>query len=814
MLISNVYAAFDMLCLAVMLTIMVRFIIMKKRVPFQGLYFIMIVLCQTLVVSDLVYELYSANNIHLPRFMQYLVNDVYFFSAIFIIPVWATYSIRLSKISQKAQKAHLIFTFIPPAVVFAMTLLSYWTKWIYYIDNEGVYHRGALNIITLILPILYLIFCIVFTVIRYSIHKDSVSRRNFFAVLSFVFFPITAVILSMFIADVPIISIGETLGMLQTFITVIMRDNEIILIEEQEKEKRMLEQAMLCTVREYSTVASLSLTEEDIKFVYPSMAANEHLSFSEFSKLIKSTEIKSDDFSSSEDFADFMKPELIRERLQNDQKLNYNYALRKDIYSMVRANDAAWNKNCVKEFVKVIEECNALAATGDSPDSTHVIPMVISITEVEQNEKSLSSAILTVRSVRTVIEKEKQQQEKIAEALRTAEAAGRAKSEFLARMSHEIRTPINAILGMNTMIERESKDEQILEYSANIESAGSMLLTLINDILDMSKIESGKMEIVPVEYRLSRLITDLKNMVMTRIQNKDIAFQTDIDETTPEYLYGDAIRIKQILTNLLTNAAKYTDKGTITLSVKYMPEKENELMLSFRITDTGRGIQEKDLAGIFEAFKRADMMTNRNIEGTGLGLSITKSFVDMMNGSLNVTSKYGQGSVFSVTLPQKIMKNVPIGDFQKATKDDVKTTAKTYQASFTAPDAHILVVDDNKMNLMVMSKLLGRTKVIVDQADGGYACIDRLKNARYDLVLLDHMMPAPDGIATLKIIKEQKLAEGTPIVALTANVMAGAKEQYTGYGFDAYLPKPVVAADLERLMAELLPADKVKKADN
>lgn len=386
----------------------------------------------------------------------------------------------------------------------------------------------------------------------------------------------------------------------------------------------------------------------------------------------------------------------------------------------------------------------------------------------------------------------------------SAEEANRAKSRFLANMSHEIRTPINAIIGMNEMIMRESKDEVVKGYSSDLNSAAKSLMSIINDILDMSKIESGKLEIIPVEYELINVINDLSNMISKRAKDKGLEFVLKVNPKLPSVLYGDDIRLKQIITNLLTNAVKYTEKGSVTLEIDGLIYKDS-VDLHVRVCDTGIGIKKEDLSKLFVAFERIEEERNRNVEGTGLGMNITFSLLNLMNSFLWVESEYGEGSVFSFHLNQKIVKKDEIGDVE--TKMHHVTEQDAYQPSLVAPDANILVVDDNEMNRKVFIGLLKGTKIKIDQAESGFRCLELTKEKKYDLIFLDHMMPNMDGIETFKKMKEDETnaCNKTPIVILTANAIAGAREQYLEYGFDDYLSKPVVPDKLEKVIKKLLP---------
>ena len=411
--------------------------------------------------------------------------------------------------------------------------------------------------------------------------------------------------------------------------------------------------------------------------------------------------------------------------------------------------------------------------------------------------------------------------EDLEEANTRLESASTAKSNFLANMSHEIRTPINAVLGMDEMILRECKDKQILEYANDIDSAGHQLLSLVNDILDFSKIESGKMELHPVEYELFSVLNDCYNMIFMRAKRKDLKFTVENDPETPAFLYGDEVRIRQIIMNLLTNAVKYTKDGSVRLIVSFRRIDNDNISLTIAVKDTGIGISEEDQKYLFDSFKRIDEKSNRNIEGTGLGLSITRRFTEMMGGSIGVESVLYEGSKFTVEIPQKIASEGKIGDFserlnrrnERADAEDDASEEKETKERFTAPHARLLVVDDVRMNLNVVRLLLKNTEAQIDLAASGEECLKYTLLKHYDLILMDHMMPLMDGIEALHRIREQ--ADGlnidTPVVALTANALVGAQEMYLEEGFASYLSKPVKSTDLEECLLKHLPADKIER---
>ena len=420
-----------------------------------------------------------------------------------------------------------------------------------------------------------------------------------------------------------------------------------------------------------------------------------------------------------------------------------------------------------------------------------------------------------ILAVNVVINKMIQWQSKandnLKEAAESAIRAEQAKSRFLSNMSHEIRTPINAVLGMNEMILRECKDELLLSYATNIENSGRTLLFLINDILDMSKIESGKMEIIAAEYEVADLITDLWNVIYLRAQEKSLTVDFGLDETMPRTLFGDDVRIKQIVTNLLTNAVKYTPKGGIELHMNYRKTEENMIVLVVSVKDTGIGIKQEDMGKLFESFQRLEEEKNRNIEGTGLGINITMSLLKLMDGDMEVESEYQKGSTFTVTIPQKVLCGEPTGDFETIMGRHRSENRKK-QESFVAPDASVLVVDDNEINLDVFVALLKRTKIKIATADSGKKCLELMKKERFHMVFMDHMMPEMDGVETLHEI--QKLAdfpnEKTPVIALTANALSGAREYYLKEGFADFLTKPIDADLLEQIIVSYLPAELVQ----
>ncbi len=390
------------------------------------------------------------------------------------------------------------------------------------------------------------------------------------------------------------------------------------------------------------------------------------------------------------------------------------------------------------------------------------------------------------------------------------EELNRAENHFFSSMSHEIRTPINTIIGLNEIILRGDIPEDVAENARNIQGASKLLLTLINDTLDLSKIKSGKMEIVNVSYETGALFSEIVNMIWIKAKEKGLEFKLHVDSSIPSMLCGDEVRIKQILINLLNNAVKYTSEGSITLSVRCERRGLNQVRVWYSVEDTGQGVKKENIPYIFNAFRRVDEEKNRYIEGTGLGLSIVHQLVEMMGGEISVNSVYTKGSTFIVRLDQDIVDEKELGSFTLASRAKSHEN-ETYQQSFEAPDAHILIVDDNDMNLMVVSKLLADTKIHIDTAKSGAECLKLTQNHHYDCILMDHMMPEMDGIQCLHALRAQPvgLCQDVPVVALTANAGSDNQLLYRKEGFSGYLAKPVSGALLEAAVLSILPKELV-----
>ncbi len=391
-----------------------------------------------------------------------------------------------------------------------------------------------------------------------------------------------------------------------------------------------------------------------------------------------------------------------------------------------------------------------------------------------------------------------------------AEQANQAKSLFLSNMSHEIRTPINAIIGMDEMILRESKEPAIEGYATDLRGSALHLLGLVNDILDFSKIEAGKMTLVPVEYGLASLLNDIVNMTEVRARSKNLAFILNADPNLPTVLHGDEVRIKQIAMNILTNAVKYTRQGSVTLSVTFRKTADDKIVLRFSVKDTGIGIKPEDLPKLGHAFERIEEERNATIEGTGLGMNITQRLLQLMHTHLEVESVYGKGSTFAFEVEQDVVDSQPLGDFEQQVRRLVPQETET--ALLKAPTADVLVVDDVEMNIKVFRGLLKRTEIHVDSALSGAVALEMVKKKAYDMIFLDHRMPEMDGIETLQRMKAmQHLCKGKPVIALTANAISGARKEYIDAGFTDYLTKPIDSHKLESMLKKYLPPEKVQE---
>jgi len=441
----------------------------------------------------------------------------------------------------------------------------------------------------------------------------------------------------------------------------------------------------------------------------------------------------------------------------------------------------------------------AIFSTAATQAMSRIIPdpMLVSFNDTQLRVISSTIGLTTTALIVSILIRQKyeyaRERNAVKESEKALERSNKLQKNFLANMSHEIRSPLSIVLGFNSLISDSDDIDQIHDYSKHINHAGKTLQIVINDILDYSKIESGKLDIINEDYSLLELIDDIRAEIDLKCSEKGLILKVNCPDGICDRLYGDEVRIKQCLLNILSNAVKYTDKGTITFSISELSYEDNTHNLKFEINDTGRGIDENSLSTLFDAFQRLDEGTNRSIEGTGLGLAITKNLVDEMNGQIVVNSTKGQGSTFIIYLSQKDAENT------------IDTTINSSVKDTEQKKLHVLVVDDTKINLVLMGKLLDKIDIESTRVLSGKEALEITKTTKFDLIFLDHMMPDMNGIETFELLKkdEENLNLSTPVIMLTANAMAGAEKEYKEIGFDAYLSKPVEIDKLERVVSEL-----------
>ena len=432
-----------------------------------------------------------------------------------------------------------------------------------------------------------------------------------------------------------------------------------------------------------------------------------------------------------------------------------------------------------------------------------------------QITKKTAAKAEKVSSLSRAKEQLQQKNVELKAAMNAAQRAEGARDIFLANMSHELRTPINTILGLNELILRESQEETIKEYARDIRQAGNVLLTLVSDILDFSKLEADRLDLNEGIYDVSSLLNDLINSVSVPLRRKRLDLKLEIAQDMPYKLQGDEIHIRQIISNLLSNAVKFTEKGRVTLYFQWKEITEDEIELNVIVKDTGIGIKEEDIPKLFRAFQRMDSTARSKNDRTGLGLAITKRLVEMMGGELSVQSVYGKGSAFSFHIRQKVVDRSPLGDFDKNYRESLRSI-DDYHERFIAPMGRVLIVDDNAMNLAVAQGLLKGTRLQVDVASSGEECLELIKRKTYHVICMDHMMPVMDGVETLHAIRklEGNPSRDIPVIALTANAVAGARELYLNEGFQDYLTKPIDADKFENMLIEYLPDNVVYLTHN
>ena len=646
-------------------------------------------------------------------------------------------------------------------------------KYYYVIDEQNLYHRSWAFVVCYVIPLVVLV--ILMTVICQYYKKINKDIR--ISLLLFTISPFAGSIIQFFIYGLSITDIFIVATCVMLYVFVLIDLNHAKELKERIEQENREQMEIISTLANiYNSMHELDLENN----VYRELRAG------------------------------YMSAEKIVDNKQMDLQQIVNVMVQKTI-----------DPSCIDE--DLLETTNLNTINERMRDTDIWTKEVMNPNKEWKRGRIIVSKrgddgkIARILWVTEDIDKERRERERLIDASERAVAASEAKSAFLSNMSHEIRTPINAVLGMNEMILRECDDKNILGYSESIRSAGSTLLGLVNDILDFSKIEAGKMEIIPVDYDLSSVINDLVNMIQTKADVKGLKLEFEISREVPKQLHGDEVRIKQIVTNILTNAVKYTEKGTVTLCIDYekIPDEEDCILLDVAVKDTGIGIKEEDMKKLFSEFDRIEEKRNRNVEGTGLGMSITKRLLEMMGSELQVESKYGLGSKFSFSLRQTVIKWEELGDYEAAYKASLASRGK-YHEKFRAPKAEILVVDDTPMNLEVFINLLKKTEIKIETAATGEEALSLAFDKEYDVIFLDHMMPDKDGIETLHEMRARKDAPNleTPAICLTANAISGAREKYLAEGFDNYLTKPIDSVKLEEMLIEYLPEEKIIPAES
>ncbi len=740
--------------------------------------------------ADIVSSVTISYPASVPLWVNYALNVLFFECEIVCISIFPKY---VQAVLQKNNAFSLLINKLNDylVIIFAIICASTpWTHLIFYFDEDTKYTHGHIYLVIFILPLYFLIY----SFIRLIYNKNSFNKKQFYSIIGFIVFAIAGPLLQMTLLGTTIVDYFF-LSVAAYIIILGLETPDFIKLEkameELENHKNLLEIAnnreeeRNRLIHEMTKSASWRLLMDRSYNVIEAFWSDEFfwlLGYEPEEMVGSETNLWGNSLH-PDDAAKTM--EAFTKGMQGIEDYDLIYRLRS------KDGEYRWYRG-----------------TGEvklTPDHENIIYHGI-IQDI--NEEKIREDLTRERLA--AMEELEKSQAALKEAVIKAEAADRAKSDFLANMSHEIRTPINAVLGMNELIQRESSESAIQGYAANVADAGNALLSLINDILDFSKIEAGRMELTLVEYELSDLLREVNNMIRIRCENKGLKFVIKNNPEIPNKLYGDEVRIRQILINFLTNAVKYTDQGNVSLDVNFEKISDEKINLRLSVTDSGIGIKEKDIEVLFDSFKRIDLERNRKKEGTGLGLSITKSFTEMMGGTISVTSEYEKGSTFSVCIPQDVKGEDQIGSFNGLGSNSNKTK---YEASFTAPDAHILVVDDVAINLRVLQGLLKQTRIKVSVATSGQECLKKIVDTSFDIILLDHMMPEMDGIETMKRIRQNKehVNQSTPIIMLTANAIIGAKEEYLNEGFSDYLSKPVRSDELEAVLLKFLPADKIMK---
>ncbi len=719
-----------------------------------------------LLLADRYSYVFRGDESQIGYWMVRITNFMVFFLSLALIFCFDKYLIQMFINTSELKRGRIRFATVELVCIFGMILLviSQFTGFYYTFDSSNHYVRSKYFVISFLIPLIALFLLLSIIMQCYSLLQENMR----FVLLLFTVVPFIATAIQIYTYGLSLSNIAMVGLVILLYIMDLLDLNRTA--KKSYDDAQRLQQQLTSAADIYVSVHDIDVINDSFSSIVinnKSLTDVMGMDITNAQHVLTETSVRLSAPESREEIRSFVDYSTLEERLKGRKTITIELLTVYDVWIRGR-------------FI----------ASQYTPDGklSHVLWLIENIDD------------------------EKRERDKLIDISERAVAANEAKTAFLSNMSHEIRTPINAMLGMNEMIQRESKNPDILNYSNNINIAGHTLLGLINDILDFSKIEAGKVDILPVKYYMASMLNDLVVMIQSRIAEKGLRLELDFDKDIPTELYGDEMRIKQSITNILTNAAKYTKKGSVKFHVGFekIYAEPDYVYLNVSVKDTGIGIKKEDVKKLFTKFERIEERRNRNIEGTGLGMNITQNLLEMMDSKLEVDSVYGEGSNFYFRLKQRVLDWTPMGDYLTSYNKHCALDVK-HNEKFIAPDAKVLVVDDNDMNLKVFAALVKRLRVNVEIALSGDAGLKLTNETKFDMIFLDHMMPDKDGIETLAELKTQKNNPNltTPVVCLTANAISGIKEQYLKAGFDDYLSKPLDSGALERMMLEYLPEDKI-----